>query len=109
MKIENRKNTTKKGLEELNSELVFTINKIIDDVLNGSKIASNEIAEIVDMWTWRVTDNQPCSQMYDRGTIAFHLIDSILNITAGTPVTRGITNHLNLHIPITTEGPFTVT
>jgi len=35
------------GLDELNSELIQTINKIIDDVLNESSISPDKIAEIV--------------------------------------------------------------
>jgi len=35
------------GLEELNSELIFTINKIINDVFGESKVAPDKVADIV--------------------------------------------------------------
>ena len=38
---------SEKGIEELNSELIKTINKIIADVLGESKVPSDKVAEIV--------------------------------------------------------------
>jgi hypothetical protein len=68
----------------------------------------DKITEMVDMWTWRVTDYHTRREMDDFGAILLHFFNAILNVTAWTSSTGRIPDEFQFLVFVDTESSVSV-
>jgi len=68
----------------------------------------DEIAKVVNMWTWRITYNHACRKMNNFRAIFLHFFNTILNVTTRTSSTGGIPDEFYFLALVYAEGSFSV-
>jgi hypothetical protein len=66
----------------------------------------DELAEVVNVRTRRVPDNQACSQMHDFRAVLLHLLRSILHVPPRAPIAGGVAHDCDLSTLVETESSF---